>query len=305
MPIPDFQTLMLPVLEYASSTDEHSLAEATEFLSGKFKLTEDEQEELLPSGTQPIFYNRVGWARTYLKQAGLLIPTRRNYLRISDRGKKVLDDMPAKINMKFLEQFPEYLEFRDRKRAKPDDDSRIISDDDLSPEESLEASYSQVREDLAIEVLDHILRSSPSFFENLVVELLVKMGYGGSRSEAARAVGKSGDEGIDGIIDEDKLGLDTIYIQAKRWTETPVGRSDIQKFVGALQGQRSRKGIFITASRFTDQAREYVSTIDMKVVLIDGKRLADLMIDHNVGVTTVSTYDLKRIDSDYFIDTLE
>jgi restriction system protein len=176
---------------------------------------------------------------------------------------------------------------------------------ELSPEESLEASYSRIRDDLVKELLDNILRSSPSFFENLVVELLVKMGYGGSRVDAARAVGKIGDEGIDGIIDEDKLGLDNIYIQAKRWTETPVGRPEIQKFVGALHGKKAKKGIFITASRFTDQATEYVSAIDTKVVLIDGRRLADLMIDHNVGVSTVTNYEIKRIDSDYFFEILE
>ena len=170
---------------------------------------------------------------------------------------------------------------------------------------SLEASYVRIREDLAKELLDHVLRSSPSFFENLVVELLVKMGYGGSRSDAARAVGKSGDEGIDGIIDEDKLGLDIIYIQAKRWTENPVSRPEIQKFVGALHGKKARKGIFITASRFTDQARDYAAAIDTKVVLIDGKRLAELMIDHNVGVSTVTIYEHKRIDSDFFFEILD
>jgi restriction system protein len=303
MTIPDFQTLMLPVLKFSATKDEHSLREATDYLANEYQLTEEERDELLPSGTQPIFYNRVGWARTYLKQAGLLELTRRNYLIITDAGKDVLQQNPDKINMKFLEQFPEYLEFRDRKREKVEPDDGV--EKELSPEESLEASYSRIRDDLVKELLDNILRSSPSFFENLVVELLVKMGYGGSRVDAARAVGKIGDEGIDGIIDEDKLGLDNIYIQAKRWTETPVGRPEIQKFVGALHGKKAKKGIFITASRFTDQATEYVSAIDTKVVLIDGRRLADLMIDHNVGVSTVTNYEIKRIDSDYFFEILE
>ena len=305
MAIPDFQSLMLPVLEYAATTNEHSLREATDHLADQFSLTEEEQNDLLPSGTQPLFYNRVGWARTYLKQAGLLELTRRNYLHITNKGKDVVESKPAKINMKFLEQFPEYIEFRERKREKKEDDERTTEIEVLSPEESLEASYSRIREDLAKELLDNILRSSPGFFEKLVIDVLVKMGYGGSRSDAARAVGKSGDEGIDGIIDEDRLGLDSIYLQAKRWSENPVGRSEIQKFVGALQGKRAKKGIFITASRFTDQARDYASSIDTKVVLIDGKRLADLMIDHDVGVSTVATYEQKRIDSDYFIETLE
>lgn len=304
MAIPDFQTLMLPVLKFAAKQGEHSLSEATDFLAVEFLLTEEEKNHLLPSGTQPIFYNRVGWARTYLKQAGLLEATRRNYVRITERGRKLLESNPSKINMKFLEQFPEYIEFRDRKREIKEG-GKIVGDiDELSPEETLEESYSRIRENLAKEILDIISRSSPAFFERLVVDLLVKMGYGGSMSNAARAVGQSGDEGIDGIIDEDRLGLDTIYIQAKKWSENPVGRSEIQKFVGALQGKRSRRGIFLTTSKFTEQAREYSLNIDTKVVLIDGKRLADLMIDYDVGVTTVASYHLKRIDSDYFIETL-
>ena len=305
MAIPDFQTLMLPVLEFAVTKNEHSLREATDYLAIQFKLTEEEKEELLPSGTQPLFYNRVGWARTYLKQAKLLELSRRNYLRITDRGRELLKSKPEKINMKYLEQFPEYVEFRDRKSKKRDEIEDIEEIEKLSPEESLDVSYKRIRENLAKELLDNIIKSSPSFFEKLVVELLVKMGYGGSRSDAARAVGKSGDEGIDGIIDEDRLGLDTIYIQAKKWTDNPVGRSEVQKFVGALQGKRAKKGVFLTASRFTDQARNFVSNIETKVVLIDGKRLADLMIDHGVGVTTEEIYELKRIDSDYFIETLE
>jgi restriction system protein len=305
MKIPDFQTLMLPVLEYAASREEHSLSEATEYLAEQFSLSEAERNELLPSGTQPVFYNRVGWARTYLKQAGLLEPTRRNYLQITERGRKVLSENPKRIDMKFLEQFEEYVEFRERKRKPKDSEDQSADLEELSPEESLEEAYSRIREDLAKELIDHILRSSPAFFEQLVVELLVSMGYGGSRADAAKAVGKSGDEGIDGIIDEDRLGLDRIYIQAKRWTDNPVGRSEIQKFVGALQGKKARKGIFITASRFTDQARDYSKSVETNVVLIDGKRLTQLMIDHGVGVSTVSKYELKRIDSDYFIDTLE
>jgi len=305
MAIPDFQTLMLPVLEFAATKDEHSLREATDYLAIQYKLTEEEKEELIPSGTQPLFYNRVGWARTYLKQAKLLELSRRNYSKITDRGKEVLKSKPENINMKYLEQFPEYVEFRDRKRKKRDEIEIVDEIEKLSPEESLDVSYKRIRENLAKELLDNIIESSPSFFEKLVVELLVRIGYGGSRSDAARAVGKSGDEGIDGIIDEDRLGLDTIYIQAKKWTDNPVGRTEVQKFVGALQGKRAKKGVFITASTFTDPARNFVSNIETKVVLIDGERLADLMIDHGVGVTTEEVYEIKRIDSDYFIETLE
>jgi restriction system protein len=306
MTIPDFQTLMLPVLKYASVQNEHSLREAVEFLANQFVLSEEEKNARLPSGKQPIFYNRVGWARTYLKQAGLLETSgKRNYLRITNRGKEVLRSNPSRVDMRFLEQYPEYVEFRERTREPEEEIEEHIQVTTLTPEESLDAAYRKMREDLTKELLDNIVRSSPEFFENLVVELLVAMGYGGSGTNAARAVGQSGDEGIDGIIDEDKLGLDSIYIQAKKWTDKPVGREEIQRFVGALQGKRARKGIFITASRFTEQARNYAANIEMKVVLIDGKRLADLMIDHHVGVTTTTTYEIKRIDSDYFIETLE
>ena len=304
MPIPDFQTLMLPVLKFANERGEHTLRQATDFLADEFELTPEEKAQRLPSGRQPTFYNRVSWARGYLKQAGLLEPTRHNHMIISDRGSQVLSSAPPKIDMKFLEQFPEYLAFRERVRpVKEGAPDAAESEDDLTPEESLDSAYRRTRDELAGELIDHVRRSSPAFFEQLVVELLASMGYGGSRAEAARAVGQTGDEGIDGIIDEDRLGLDSIYIQAKRWSDNPVRRTDIQQFVGALQGKRARKGVYITTSRFTDDAKQYVLNIDVKVVLIDGNRLAQLMIDHNVGVSTVAQYDLKKIDSDYFYET--
>lgn len=304
MPIPDFQTLMLPVLKFAAKHDEHSLREAVDYLEGEFSLTPEEKRQTIPSGQQPIFYNRVGWARTYLKQAELLRPTRRNYLELTERGKQVLNENLEKIDMKYLERFPEYLAFRDRTKE-PVEEEPGQKGSALVPEESIDDAYRNLREDLAKELLDNIKRSSPSFFERLVVELLVSMGYGGSGVTAARVIGKSGDEGIDGIIDEDKLGLDSIYIQAKKWSDQAIGRPEIQKFVGALQGKRARRGIFFTASSFTEQAKDYAQSIDTKVVLIDGKRLTDLMIDHNVGVSTTVTYQVKRIDTDYFIETLE
>lgn len=306
MPIPDFQTLMLPSLKYANRHGEHTLRQATDALAEEFGLTPEEKAQPLPSGRQPTFYNRVSWARGYLKQAGLLRVTKHNHMTITERGKQVLAANPTKIDMKFLEQFPEYLEFRDRARpTKEPRQETADAEDHLTPEESLEAAYRRTREELAAELLDHVRRSSPEFFEQLVVELLASMGYGGSRADAARAVGRSGDEGIDGIIDEDRLGLDSIYVQAKRWSDNPVRRTDIQQFVGALQGKRARKGVYITTSRFTDDAKQYVDTIDPRVVLIDGKRLAELMIDHNVGVSTVARYELKKVDSDYFYETAE
>jgi restriction system protein len=301
MTIPDFQTIMLPLLQFASDREEHSIHEAVESLAIHFSLADEEKSKLLPSGQQPIFYNRVGWARTYLKKARLIDDPRRGYFRVTNRGKEVLQRNPDRIDMGYLQEFPEYIEFRETTRA-PTDMTPVGEDlDELTPEEALEEAYQKIREDLSDKVLKAVINSSPGFFEKLVVELLVKMGYGGSRRDAARAVGGSGDEGIDGIIDEDRLGLDTIYIQAKKWKEnSAVGRPEIHKFVGALQGQRAKKGIFITTTRFTDDAKSYASNIEIKVVLIDGKRLANLMIDHNVGVSQQTTYEIKSLDSDYF-----
>lgn len=301
MTIPDFQTIMLPLLKLAGDGEVHSIHEAVNRLADDFSLSEEERTKLLPSGQQPTFYNRVGWARTYLKKAGLLEDPRRGHFRMTDRGRRVLEQKPSKIDMQFLSQFDEFVEFRERGPDTDEDKTETDEIDELTPEEVMERAYQQIREDLAGELLTYVLNSGSGFFEKLVVELLVQMGYGGSRREAARAVGKSGDEGIDGIIDEDRLGLDVIYVQAKKWKDdNPVGRPEIQKFVGALQGRRARKGIFITTSRFTNEAREYARRIDTKVVLIDGDRLTDLMIDHDVGVSPLTTYDVKRVDSDYF-----
>ena len=306
MTIPDFQTIMLPLLQFASDGEEYSIHELVEYLASQFSLTEEEKSRLLPSGQQPIFYNRVGWARTYLKKARLIDYTRRGYFRITGRGKEVLQRNPDRIDMSYLQEFPEYIEFKRVTREVIDTPNGNEEINGLTPEEALEDAYQKIREDLSEAVLRAVINSSPGFFEKLVVELLVKMGYGGSRRDAARAVGGSGDEGIDGIIDEDKLGLDTIYIQAKKWQEgSTVGRPEIQKFVGALQGQRAKKGIFITTTKFSEDAKRYAANIDTKVVLIDGPRLASLMIDHNVGVSAQTTYEIKRLDSDYFGEALD
>jgi restriction system protein len=305
MAIPDFQSIMLPLLELAGDGEVHSIHEAVEVLADHFSLSEEERTKLLPSGQQPRFYNRVGWARTYLKKAGLLEDPRRGHFRITARGKEVLDRRPSKIDRRFLRQFPEYVEFRNAEGTAGEREEEEEDVEELTPEEVLEEAYQQIREGLAETLLSYVLNSGAGFFEKLVVELLVEMGYGGSRREAARAVGQSGDEGIDGIIDEDRLGLDVIYVQAKKWnTNRAIGRPEIQKFVGALQGKRARKGIFITTSRFTSAAREYAGRIDTKVVLIDGERLTDLMIDHDVGVSMLTTYEVKRVDSDYFGESL-
>lgn len=301
MAIPDFQSIMLPLLEIAGDGEEHYIHDATIQLGKHFNLSEEEKAVLLPSGQQPLFYNRVGWSRTHLKKAGLLEDPKRGYFKITPLGLQVLKIKPEKIDMKFLEQFQDYVDFRKTSRSGNHDLEKIETHELLTPEEALDDAYQKIRDDLATEILEYVSRSTPGFFEKLVVELLSNMGYGGSRREAARAVGQSGDEGIDGIIDEDRLGLDSIYIQAKKWKEeNPVGRPEIQKFIGALHGQRSKKGIFITTSRFTDDAKNYVKNIDTKVVLIDGKRLADLMIDYGVGVVNRTTYEIKGIDTEYF-----
>jgi restriction system protein len=301
MAVPDFQSIMLPLLKLASDGKERSLADTRIALADVFNLTQEELEELLPSGTQPVFNNRVAWASIYLHRAGILKRPQRGQYQITERGLEVLKSKPERINVKFLEQYPEFIEFRSIKKEKKEITSTPETQPETNPEESLETAYQELQESLASDLIHSIKDCSPEFFERLVIDVLVKMGYGGSRKEAGRAIGKSGDEGIDGIIKEDKLGLDIIYIQAKRWENT-VGRPDIQKFAGALQGQRAHKGIFITTSDFTKDALDYVKNIESKIILIDGPRLTELMIDHNVGVTPVASYEIKKIDSDYFIE---
>ena len=300
MAIPDYQSIMLPLLTLAVDEEVHPSRSTIEALRRKFDLTEEERKELLPSGKQPTFDNRVGWARTYMTKAGLLESPKRGLFKITDRGKQVLAQNPKTINIQFLEQFPEFVEFRQRRQEKvgqnKENGTPLIQE---TPEETLESAYQVLRQGLAAEILETVKRCSPEFFEQLVVDLIVHMGYGGSRKEAGEAVGKTGDGGIDGIIKEDRLGLDIIYIQAKRW-DNVVGRPEIQKFAGALQGQRARKGIFLTTSYFSKEALTYVSNIESKIILIDGARLSDLMVDHGVGVTTEAVFELKRIDSDYF-----
>lgn len=297
MAIPVYQNIMLPLLRFASDQKEYSLRQAIDTLADEFNLTEEERRQLQASGQTAIFGNRVGWARTYLKKAGLVETTRRGYFRITDEGLKVLAQNPPKIDVKFLEQFESFREFRTRSKKKP----AVPKEEEITPEEALEKAYQNLRDELAGDILQQIKSNPPSLFEKTVVELLVKMGYGGSRKDAGKAIGKSGDEGIDGIIKEDRLGLDIIYIQAKKW-ENNVSRPEIQKFAGALQGKRAKKGIFVTTSAFSQGAIDYASSIESKIVLIDGESLAQLMIDNNIGVNPIAAYDVKKIDSDYFTE---
>jgi len=302
MTIPDYQTIMLPLLQLMGDQQEHSKPEAVEHLSKRFSLTEAELGQLLPSGHQRLFDNRVGWARTYLAKAGLLESTRRGRWKITQRGSDVLAENTQEIDVKYLERFPEFVAFRTPSREQPEVPAgEELSSSKRTPRELIEDGHDRLRNELVQELLSRIMKCSPEFFETMVVELLVKMGYGGSQADAGKAMGRSGDEGIDGIIKEDKLGLDAIYLQAKRW-QNPVGRPEIHRFVGALQGQRATKGIFITTSRFSDDAKQYASSIGTKVVLIDGEELARLMIDSDVGVSTEATYEIKRVDNDYFAE---
>ncbi|HRR40005.1 MAG TPA: restriction endonuclease [Syntrophales bacterium] len=309
MAIPDYQSLMLPLLRFAAKKGtETSTSEAVEALAAELGLSDEDLKEILPSGIQSTFVNRVGWASTYMKKAGLLEATRRGFYRITDRGRDLLKKQPEAINVKLLKQYPEFLEFQRLKGTRGGDkatEPKGTSDlSAITPSEALESAYENLRDELAGELLGRLKKISPSFFERVVVELLVKMGYGGSRADAGKAIGRSGDGGVDGIIKEDKLGLDVVYIQAKRWDNNPVGRPDVMQFAGALQAQRATKGIFITTSRFTDDARSYVSQIGSKIVLIDGEQLTNLMIEYDVGVSTVSLYPVKKVDGDYFEENI-
>ncbi len=303
MPIPDFQSLMRPLLEAHADGKEHLNRDLVVKLGEQFGLTDDERREMLPSGGARLFDNRIGWAKSHITQAGLLTAPRRAISVITERGREALLHHPERIDLRVLNGFEDYRELRNRRKPAGEQDAGDVEvQDSQTPEELLENAYLQVRRQIESELLAQIMSSPPEFLERVVVDLVVRMGYGGSRKDAGEALGRSGDEGIDGIIKEDPLGLDIIYLQAKRWEGT-VGRPEIQKFAGALQGQRARKGIFITTSTFSADAQEYTSRIETKIILIDGPRLSKLMFDHGVGVATASNYEVKRIDSDYFTDT--
>lgn len=303
MAIPDFQSVMLPVLKLLGDKKEYQSKEIKDYICKEFKLTQKEMEEKLPSSNSiSLISNRVAWAEAHMKMAGIIESPRRGFYRITNDGVNVLKKTPEKINLKFLQSFEEYKRKKAEWKNKEKEDSQENEEiNSLTPDEMLELGHKKIKNELSTELLIRVKETSPKFFENLVIELLIKMGYGGSLEERGSVTGKSGDEGIDGVIKEDKLGLDIIYIQAKKW-EGNVGRPEIQKFVGALQGQRAKKGIFITTSSFNENSYEYVSKIDIKVILINGEELANLMIDYNVGVTLKRNYEIKKIDTDFFIE---
>jgi restriction system protein len=295
MAVPDFQSFFKPLLDLAADGKEHSIQEARDIIASQMALPEADMNEKLPSGLQTKFDNRIAWAKSYFVQAQVLESSRRAHFRITSRGLELHRQGLKRIDIKILNQYPEFVEFHKSKGAREEESPPQAE----TPEEMLQRAYESIRSDLAGQILDKIKSNSPEFFEKLVVDLMVAMGYGGSRADAGKSIGGSGDEGIDGIIKEDRLGLDVVYLQAKRWEGT-VGRPEVQKFVGALHGKRAKKGVFITTGKFSDDARKYVETIDPKVILIDGRSLAELMIDFNLGTTTAGTYEIKRIDSDYY-----
>ena len=302
MPIPDFQSVMRPILAAVADGVPLALGELRERIAGDFQLTEDERSERLPSGKQTVMNNRVGWGRTYLNKAGLLsIPTK-GMVQITERGRETLRNGPARITVSWLKQFPEFAAFH---TSSPADSTRPILQGDpveqATPDEQLAAAHQALTQSLADDLLAQVRAASPTFFEQLVVDLMIAMGYGGSRKEAGQATQQTNDDGIDGIIKEDKLGLDVIYLQAKRWTNT-VHRPEIDKFIGALTRQRARKGVFITTSDFSDGARNAAMSLDIKVVLIDGPELTRLMVENNLGCSVRQVYEVRQLDSDYFVE---
>jgi len=301
MAIPDFQSVMRPVLAEVANGLPISLKALREQVIEQFQLSEDERHEMLPSRRQTVINNRIGWARTYLNKAGLLSIPSKGLVQITERGREALQSGPQRITVGWLKRYPEFSAFHG---ARPDNDAPSVQADpvdDITPDEQLAQAHQALLQSLADELLAQVRGASPTFFEQLVVDLMIAMGYGGSRKEAGRATQQTNDDGIDGIIKEDKLGLDVIYLQAKRWSNT-VHRPEIDKFIGALTRQRARKGVFITTSEFSAGAREAALGLDIKVVLIDGVELARLMVENNLGCSVKQVYEIKHIDSDYFTE---
>lgn len=294
----------MPLLRIASDKREHTASEAMATIAAQLNLSPEDQDDLLPSGTQTRFFNRVSWAITYLTKSGLLKRSGRGRFEITPRGLEVLTKNPSRIDNAFLDQFPKYRLFKTKRAALAVETQRssqevLEVEPTVTPDERLDAAYRELREALADELLERVRAGTPKFFEHLVIDLLVGMGYGGSRADAAQVVGKSGDEGIDGVIKEDRLGLDMVYVQAKKW-DSAIGPAEIDRFVGSLMRKKAHKGVFITTGTFTSGALRAAQEASSKIVLIDGELLAELMIDHGVAVTDHKAYVVKRIDSDYF-----
>jgi len=303
MSIPDYQTLMLPLLEAVSDGHRHQISNLYTLLSDRFGLTEEDRNARLPSGRETYIKNRVSWARTYLKKAGLVSSPAKGIVQITTVGQELLARKPDRVNNVLLREYPSFVKFRPRESDRMQEET--AQDDGITqvtPLESFESSYKSLRDELASELLDTIKQSNPYFFERLVIDLMLAMGYGGSRHDAGEATQMGGDGGIDGVIREDPLGLNTIFLQAKRYTSEIVGVRSLRDFAGALQGMRSKKGVFITTSAYSSDAEKYVDRIDSTIILIDGQKLSQLMIDHNIGVSLKDSFEIKQIDTDYFSD---
>lgn len=303
MTVPDFQTIMRPVLVALEDGQAKPTSEIRVAVAQRFGLTQDELEEKIPSGRAKRFANRVGWALTYLYRTQLIERPKRSTYRITERGSNVLGQHPERVDMKVLGQFDEFTEFKTAKSTTPSsaEGTATLEPDAHTPEELIGAAYGELRAALAAELLDRVVEQTPDSFEQLVLDVLRGMGYGGSSEDATQVLGKSGDEGVDGVIREDELGLDLIYLQAKKWKKNqPVGRPEIQKFFGALHGKHATKGVFITTSTFSKEASEYAEGVTPRIILVDGPSLASLMITHNVGVGLAQRFEIKRVDADYF-----
>jgi restriction system protein len=305
MAVPDFQSLMLPVLR-AVADGEIAAADLRSRVAGDLQLTEADLAEMLPSGRQTTFANRTAWANVFLQRAGLLEKAGRGIYRITAEGRQVLAERPERIDMRFLERYPAYVEWRQRSAATKTAEGERADEaapQDQTPEEQIEASHTALTATLQSDLVDRVRELPPAFFERLIIDLLIAMGYGGGRAEMGQSIGRAGDGGIDGMIKEDALGLDVVYVQAKRYAEgNTVGRAEVQSFAGSLDGVGATKGIFFTTSAFSQGAREYVSRISKRIVLIDGAGLSSLMVRNNVGVRTRTVYEIKRVDEDYFTE---
>lgn len=304
MSIPDYQSLMLPVL-LACSKGEVRVGPVVEELANQLGLSPEERTELLPSGQQTVFSNRVNWAKSYLSKAQLVESTRRGYFRITPRGQTVLQSPPQRIDNKFLTQFEEFRQFRERSSTTPGPDSATpapISDDQKqTPDETMRMAHRQIETTLVHDLLERIREAPADFFERLMVNLLLGMGYGGSTQNAGRTLGRSGDDGVDGVIDQDALGLDRVYIQAKRYkVGNNIGPGAIRDFFGSLDRHKAIKGLFVTTSMFSASAKETAEHLSKRIVLIDGDQLARLMIRHNVGCRIEETLHIKKIDEEFF-----
>ena len=306
MAIPDYQTLMLPLLSIAAA-GETRVPVAAEIIADQLGLTDDERDEMLPSGKQRLLHNRVHWAKFYMSKAGLIVSPRRGVFVASPSGKALLDAKPERIDVERLKAFPSFAEFYGQTGANVEPDqvaaAMAAANSGTTPEEQIDAANAVMIAALKADLLQRVLEQTPAFFEQLIVELLVAMGYGGSHEDAARQLGRSGDGGIDGVIDEDRLGLDRIYVQAKRYAAgSVVGRPEVQGFVGSLVGLGANKGVFVTTSAFSKQALDYTRGLQQRVILIDGSRLTELMTEFGVGVRTARVIEVKRLDEDFFAD---